>query len=149
MAWSRWRKEELGCHCGINTRCAYVILISTVLFWSRVESKRLSVMDPHSRLSQFNQRSPSAGPSLLKSRFTDSAPKHGGKTQKTPLKTATATAGFSSPYMRPMATNSRVKQDVKYKSDIYLSFVSNAMQQKAQVRTGIRRSPFKLKMPCS
>ncbi|KAG6854356.1 hypothetical protein C0991_007861 [Blastosporella zonata] len=32
---------------------------------------------------------------------------------------------------RPIATNSRVKQDEKYRKDMYLSFVNNALQQKA------------------
>ncbi|KNZ77234.1 RNA polymerase I-specific transcription initiation factor rrn3 [Termitomyces sp. J132] len=36
----------------------------------------------------------------------------------------------SSLVRRPIATNSRVKQDEKYKKDMYLSFVNNALQQK-------------------
>ena len=35
---------------------------------------------------------------------------------------------------RPLATNSRVKQDEIFKRDMYLSFVSNALQQKTNVR---------------
>ena len=35
---------------------------------------------------------------------------------------------------RPVATNSRVKQDEMFKRDMYLSFVLNALQQKINVR---------------
>lgn len=35
---------------------------------------------------------------------------------------------------RPIATNSRVKQDEQYRKDMYLAFVNNALQQKANVR---------------
>ena len=35
---------------------------------------------------------------------------------------------------RPIATNSRVKQDELFKRDMYLSFVSNALRQKINVR---------------
>jgi len=34
---------------------------------------------------------------------------------------------------RPIATNSRVKQDEKYRRDMYLAFVNNALQQKSNV----------------
>ena len=38
-----------------------------------------------------------------------------------------------SPLSRPIATNSRIKQDEKYRKDIYLAFVNNALEQKAIV----------------
>jgi RNA polymerase I-specific transcription initiation factor RRN3 len=34
---------------------------------------------------------------------------------------------------RPIATNSRVKQDEKYRKDMHLAFVNNALLQKANV----------------
>lgn len=34
---------------------------------------------------------------------------------------------------RPIATNSRIKQDEKYRKDMYLAFVNNALQQKSNV----------------
>lgn len=36
---------------------------------------------------------------------------------------------------RPIATNARVRRDEKYKRDMYLAFVDNALVQKAQVCT--------------
>ncbi|KAF9464841.1 RNA polymerase I-specific transcription initiation factor RRN3 [Collybia nuda] len=48
--------------------------------------------------------------------------------------TATSKESSSSPSLinRPIATNSRVKQDEKYRKDMYLAFVHNALQQKAE-----------------
>ena len=34
---------------------------------------------------------------------------------------------------RPIATNSRVKQDERYRKDMYLAFVNNALQEKVNV----------------
>lgn len=34
---------------------------------------------------------------------------------------------------RPVITNSRVKQDEKYRKDMYLAFVNNALLQKSKV----------------
>lgn len=36
---------------------------------------------------------------------------------------------------RPIATNSRIKQDEKYRKDMYLAFVNNALQQKSNGNT--------------
>ncbi|KAJ7632092.1 RNA polymerase I-specific transcription initiation factor RRN3 [Mycena rosella] len=66
-------------------------------------------MDPHSTLSQFNQRR---------------APKAGPISQKSSPSTAAL-------IRRPIATNSRVKQDEKYRKDMHLAFVNNALLQKA------------------
>ncbi len=41
---------------------------------------------------------------------------------------------FSAYAARPMATNSRLRKDEKYKRDIYLAFIDNAFAQKAKVR---------------
>ena len=35
---------------------------------------------------------------------------------------------------RPIATNSRIKQNENYRKDMYLAFVNNALQQKLNVR---------------
>ncbi|KAG6910121.1 hypothetical protein DXG01_012880 [Tephrocybe rancida] len=98
---------------------------------SRQAQAVTALMDPHSRHSQFNQRAPKSGPKSLNSRFIDPMahpkspvdPKRPTGPQKTdPLSSLLV--------RRPIATNSRVKQDEKYKKDMYLSFVNNALQQK-------------------
>jgi RNA polymerase I-specific transcription initiation factor RRN3 len=43
---------------------------------------------------------------------------------------------------RPIATNSRVRQDEKYRKDMYLAFVNNALQQKANVSSHRWRLSF-------
>ncbi|KAI0052762.1 RNA polymerase I-specific transcription initiation factor RRN3 [Auriscalpium vulgare] len=85
-------------------------------------------MDPHSRLSQFNQRPPRAGP----------APRHMdvmGLTSKLPsLDSAKKASRKSSPAMgtpRVISSNSRVRQDERLRKDMHLAFVNNALQQKA------------------
>ncbi|KAI0776211.1 RNA polymerase I-specific transcription initiation factor RRN3, partial [Trametes elegans] len=98
-------------------------------------------MDPHSRFSHFNSRQTKAGPLASGARFMDSQPKlsisldgfapnKGSKTPSTPKKTPTLAR--STLYLeRPIATNSRVKQDEQYRKDMHLAFVNNALQQKA------------------
>lgn len=87
-------------------------------------------MDPHSTHSQFNRRAPKVGPPSRsqseKSLIQDNPkmpPKKRARTDPT------------SPLLlrRPIATNSRVKQDEMLKRDMYLSFVKNALQQKLNV----------------
>ncbi len=86
-------------------------------------------MDPHSTLSQFNQRLPKAGPvahsqnSMVQMRAAKRV-----KLQS-PLPTP-------SPTDRPIATNSRIKQDQKYRKDMYLAFVNDALQKKLSVSQG-------------
>ena len=75
------------------------------------------MMDPHSRLSQFNHRVTKAGP---QSRNSDLL--------KMPSRISTKAV-----IRRPIATNSRVKQDEILRRDMHLSFVSNALQQKINV----------------
>ena len=41
---------------------------------------------------------------------------------------------------RPIATNSRIKQDENYKKDMYLAFVHNALQQKANASLDLFRT---------
>jgi RNA polymerase I-specific transcription initiation factor RRN3 len=85
-------------------------------------------MDPHSSYSQFNQRTTKAGPIPL-SRFVEPTPKTPiGSLPKRPMKSS---ASSSAP--RLIATNSRVKQDEKYRKDMFLAYVSNALQQKSNV----------------
>lgn len=92
-------------------------------------------MDPHSTLSQYNQRrAPKAGPMSHKyldaqqsKPALDSFPKRPSGARK---------ASSTSPAVlirRPIATNSRIKQDEKYRKDMHLSFVNNALLQKANV----------------
>ena len=84
-------------------------------------------MDPHSILSQFNQRHPKAGPMA---RSQDTTP-----TQKRSEKRPKLQSSNSSPSTsdRRIATNSRIKQDEKYKMDMYLAFINDALQQKSSV----------------
>ena len=85
-------------------------------------------MDPHSTWSQFNQRVPKSGP--ISPRFAD--PMSHSKSPIDPLAKPAAQAKKSNLRVsRPIATNSRIKQDENYKKDMYLSFVHNALQQKA------------------
>ncbi|CAK5262553.1 unnamed protein product, partial [Mycena citricolor] len=93
-------------------------------------------MDPHSTLSQYNQRrTRKAAPASIKYMevqpvkppLLDSFPK-----RPTPSHKASSSS-LSSPVVirRPIATNSRVKQDEKYRKDLHLAFVNNALLQKA------------------
>ncbi|EEB87111.1 hypothetical protein MPER_15677, partial [Moniliophthora perniciosa FA553] len=90
-------------------------------------------MDVHSRFSQFDNQSKrtKAGPQATKPRImADSSPKI-----QLPRKTSNAgssnSANASLFVRRPIATNSRVKQDEKTRIDMYLSFVNNALHQKS------------------
>ncbi|KAF8524664.1 RNA polymerase I-specific transcription initiation factor RRN3 [Hysterangium stoloniferum] len=83
----------------------------------------------HSNTSRFNQRQPKAGPSTILPRH------HHDTSQKLSLdipKRASNTTAFKEEMdmTRPINTNSRVKQDEKYKKDMYLAFVNNALLQK-------------------
>ena len=75
-------------------------------------------MDPHSTLSQFNQRLPKAGPVAM-------------AVQKRPAKRVNFQS--SSPPERQIATNSRIKQDEKYRKEMYLAFINDALQKKLAV----------------
>ncbi|PBL02973.1 RNA polymerase I-specific transcription initiation factor RRN3 [Armillaria gallica] len=91
-------------------------------------------MDPHSRLSQFNHRTPKSGPQ--NSRFMEAPlPKPSLATfpGKQSRKSSATTPSSSSLLLvrRPIATNSRVKQDEKYRNEMYLSFITSALQEKA------------------
>ncbi|OAX39021.1 RNA polymerase I-specific transcription initiation factor RRN3 [Rhizopogon vinicolor AM-OR11-026] len=87
-------------------------------------------MDPHSRHSQFNQRAPKSGPFSPTVRFE--------QPQKVTLDKFTKASSSSSPMTshsllftsRPIATNSRVKQDEQFKKDMFLAFVNNAILEK-------------------
>ncbi|KAG1896316.1 RNA polymerase I-specific transcription initiation factor RRN3 [Suillus fuscotomentosus] len=85
-------------------------------------------MDPHSRLSQFNQRTPKAGPFSPSVRFEP--------TQKVTLDKYTKAYSSSMPSdsplftSRPIATNSRVKQDEQFKKDMFLAYVNKAIREK-------------------
>ncbi|KAK0230372.1 RNA polymerase I-specific transcription initiation factor RRN3 [Armillaria fumosa] len=91
-------------------------------------------MDPHSRLNQFNHRTPKSGPQ--NSRFMEAPlPKPSLATfpGKQSRKSSAAAVSSSSLLLvrRPIATNSRVKQDEKYRNEMYLSFITSALQEKA------------------
>ncbi|PFH51328.1 hypothetical protein AMATHDRAFT_59411 [Amanita thiersii Skay4041] len=83
-------------------------------------------MDPHSTLSQFNQRVPKAGP-IPRSQEQMSSQK---RSQKRKIQPQLLSPSSDTPE-RPIATNSRIKQDEKYRRDMYLAFVNNAVQQKS------------------
>ncbi|KAK0190546.1 RNA polymerase I-specific transcription initiation factor RRN3 [Armillaria mellea] len=95
-------------------------------------------MDPHSRLNQFNHRTPKSGPQ--NSRFMEvplPKPSLATFTGKQSRKSSAASASSSSLLLvrRPIATNSRVKQDEKYRNEMYLSFITTALQEKATGRS--------------
>lgn len=109
-------------------------------------------MDPHSRLNQFNQRGPKSGPppALRFAPFNTeavqkpnletffSAPPPSTTTAKrkpTPKISGTASTRL---VRRPIATNSRIRQNEDYRKDMYLAFVKNALQQKSNVRINYR-----------
>ncbi|KAF8351692.1 RNA polymerase I-specific transcription initiation factor RRN3 [Amanita rubescens] len=77
-------------------------------------------MDPHSTLSQFNQRLPKAGPVA----HSQSSMVQMRAAKRVKLQSP------SPPTERPIATNSRIKQDQKYRKDMYLAFVNDALQKK-------------------
>ncbi|KAG0702449.1 RNA polymerase I-specific transcription initiation factor RRN3 [Suillus ampliporus] len=85
-------------------------------------------MDPHSRHSQFNQRTPKTGPFSPSVRFE--------QTQKVTLDKYTKASSSSMPSdsplftSRPIATNSRVKQDEQFKKDMFLAYVNKALLEK-------------------
>lgn len=90
-------------------------------------------MDPHSRLSQFNQRAPKAGP-MPQSRYPDLSqlkPSLEGFGKRPSARKSSPAPSLL--VRRPIASNSRVKQDEKYRKDMHLAFVNNALQQKAAV----------------
>lgn len=91
-------------------------------------------MDPHSRLVQFNQRPPKIGPKAASRGYMES-PKL--TLESFTKKASTPTRKSSSPapalVRRPIATNSRIRQDEQYRKDMYLAFVNNALQQKLEV----------------
>ncbi|KAK7062052.1 RNA polymerase I-specific transcription initiation factor RRN3 [Favolaschia claudopus] len=88
-------------------------------------------MDPHSTFSQFNHRKPKAGPMAQK--YMDvQQPKPGLESfPKCPSASRKASPSPAVVVRRPIATNSRVKQDEKYRKDMHLAFVNNALLQKA------------------
>lgn len=89
-------------------------------------------MDPHSTRSQFNQRTPNAGPMAHK--YMDIPPKPALESfTKRPSASRKASPTPASLIRRPIATNSRVKQDEKYRKDMHLAFINNALLQKANV----------------
>ncbi|KAJ4479198.1 RNA polymerase I-specific transcription initiation factor RRN3 [Lentinula aciculospora] len=96
-------------------------------------------MDLHSRFSHFdNKRNPKAGPQSLsqKPRFMDNPMKPNlddfasGK-QRSRKGSTGRENGSSILIRRPFVTNSRVKQEEKSRKDMYLAFVNNALQEKA------------------
>lgn len=90
------------------------------------EAQTVRTMDPHSRHSQFNQRSPKSGPFSPTVRFE--------QPQKITLDKYTKASSDSVLFTsRPIATNSRVKQDEQFKKDMFLAFVNNALLEKLNV----------------
>nr|GAT45355.1 RNA polymerase I-specific transcription initiation factor RRN3 [Mycena chlorophos] len=101
-------------------------------------------MDPHSTLSQFNSRPPKAGPAAQKHKYMESQQQAKPSLDSFPKKSSAGSArkaAASAPsgvMRRPIATNSRIKQDDQYRKDMHLAFVNNALVQKAK---GVRE-PF-------
>ncbi|KAI5120687.1 hypothetical protein M0805_006976 [Coniferiporia weirii] len=96
-------------------------------------------MDPHSRLSQYNQRPPKAGPQLQYIRqmepkttavFDQFRKSSSASSFSTP--SSSIAKDLKDPAARPIASNSRVRRDEKYRRDMYLAFIDNALMQKAR-----------------
>lgn len=89
-------------------------------------------MDPHSTHSRFNAKVLKAGPV---SRIMEPLPtSKSAESSKMPHKKQTSTTPSTTVIRRPIASNSRIKKDEIFKRDMYLSFVSNALHQKMNVR---------------
>jgi len=94
-------------------------------------------MDPHSRLNQYNQRPPKSGPppaprfptNMLLKPSLENFP-----STLSPTKPKPGSEASTFLVRRPIATNSRIKQNENYRKDMYLAFVNNALQQKLTVR---------------
>jgi len=97
-------------------------------------------MDPHSTHSQFNQRTPKSGPFSPSARFIESQPKislekYAKRPSFKPSRSNAQPADTLDLLMRrPIATNSRVKQDEQFKRDMYIAFINKALQGKLDVR---------------
>ncbi|KAI0092198.1 RNA polymerase I-specific transcription initiation factor RRN3 [Irpex rosettiformis] len=92
-------------------------------------------MDPHSRFSPFNSRQTKAGPVPSSTRSMEQSlkttnPLETYKKRNTTQRRGSASSVTSLTGSRPIATNSRVKQDEQYRKDMYLAFINNALQQK-------------------
>jgi hypothetical protein len=125
------------------------------------------LMDPHSTLSQFNQRPPKAGPAILNQRQMDSSPHpksspsldrfakrsprthqsrtHSRKLSLSSSQSPTSTPSDSGDLSRPIVTNARIKRGERLRKDMYLAFVNNALEQKTLVR---RHLPLPLLLRC-
>ncbi|KIY46603.1 RNA polymerase I-specific transcription initiation factor RRN3 [Fistulina hepatica ATCC 64428] len=100
-------------------------------------------MDPHSRHSQFNQRTLKVGPVALNTRYMD--PMLSAKPsldqftkQKSKYQSSTSPSSSIAPALltgRPIATNSRVRQTEQIRSDMFLAFVNNALHEKLNGRS--------------
>jgi RNA polymerase I-specific transcription initiation factor RRN3 len=120
-------------------------------------------MDPHSRLSQFNQRPPKAGPAVQNQRQMDlplhpkSSPSLDGFAKRSPRtrqshpRSRKLSSSSSQPpttpldggeLSRPIATNARIKRGERLRKDMYLAFVNNALEQKTLVRKSPILLPF-------
>ncbi|KIK96058.1 hypothetical protein PAXRUDRAFT_139331 [Paxillus rubicundulus Ve08.2h10] len=90
-------------------------------------------MDPHSRLSQFNQRTPKSGPYAPTTRFMEQQPKitiEKYAKHPPPAKSSEHADGLFLLAQRPIATNSRVRQGEQFKKDMFIAFVNKALQEK-------------------
>ncbi|KAF8580614.1 RNA polymerase I-specific transcription initiation factor RRN3 [Ramaria rubella] len=85
----------------------------------------------HSNSSPFNHRQPKAGPSTVQLRHYQDSTQKPDMLAEFPKRNSTAfKESMVTP--RPIATNSRVKRDEKYRQDMYLAFVNNALLQKSK-----------------
>lgn len=91
-------------------------------------------MDPHSRLSQFNNRPPKAGPFAQNTRTLSMDRKKQAGLQKQQFDASTLLL-----VPRPIVTNSRVKKTQRLYRDMHLAFVNSALELKSQVRVFLFR----------
>ncbi|KAI5993559.1 RNA polymerase I-specific transcription initiation factor RRN3 [Pisolithus albus] len=89
-------------------------------------------MDPHSIHSQFNQRVPKSGPHMASMRYADTNPRISIEKRPSSKSPRPGGRGADSFSLRPIATNSRVKQDERFKKDMYIAFINKALQGKLE-----------------
>ncbi|KIJ57003.1 hypothetical protein M422DRAFT_198368 [Sphaerobolus stellatus SS14] len=85
----------------------------------------------HSNASPFNQRQTKAGPASIPFKsYHESQQKP--TMESLSKRSSSAFTNGAVTTSRPIITNSRVKKDEKYRKDMYLSFINNALLQKSK-----------------
>jgi hypothetical protein len=113
---------EDGCHVQLTSANLNFNLFTLS---SQRTARPTRVMDPHSRISQFNHRTPRTGSFPPHHRFVE--PSARVTLGKSPQNSAKTPSSGTPP------TTLRVKQDEKHRKDMYLAFAHNALHLKENV----------------